>query len=133
MSFGFGTAKENVQDSMSATLFNAQDWKAHPCAVVAFVAEWCGNCTKLHPAFAAAGSQMSRSGVDYLQVILSYTDKTKDPSPGDTQALGQKYDIRGYPAILGFVGGRVVKVYDGDRSVQSLVAFGEEVKRYAAP
>jgi protein disulfide-isomerase/protein disulfide-isomerase A6 len=41
----------------------------------------------------------------------------------DAGSLLQKYNIRGFPTVLLFRGGEMVKMYSGDRSAQSLADF----------
>ena len=62
-------------------------------ALVMFYAPWCGHCKRMKPEYAKAASSMKERGVPGK---LAAVDTTIH------RALGQRFEIRGYPTILYF-------------------------------
>ena len=62
-------------------------------ALVMFYAPWCGHCKRMKPEYVKAASSMKEKGVHGK---LAAVDTTIH------RALGQRFEIRGYPTILYF-------------------------------
>ena len=58
-----------------------------------FYAPWCGHCKRMKPEYAKAALSMKEKGVSGK---LAAVDTTVH------RALGQRFEIRGYPTILYF-------------------------------
>jgi len=80
-------------------------------ALVAFTMSGCGHCERLKPAFAEAAK--------HAKIALAMVER------GSAGSLPEKYQVRGFPTIILFQGGEAIKVYQGDRSVDSLVQFAQ--------
>lgn len=82
--------------------------------VVLFAMNGCPHCTNTLPAFSAASKRSS--------VPMHVID--------DTTVAGRKKieaeDVAVFPTIIGFKHGRK-KLYEGDRSVESFVAFAQNL------
>jgi len=78
--------------------------------LVDFWAEWCGPCKMMAPILEEFAGK--------------YADKIKvaklDVNNADHQALAEKYDIQGIPALRVFKGGVVVKELIGYRPAEAL-------------
>jgi len=82
---------------------------------VEFYAPWCGHCKNLAPIWAAAATELKG------KVKLGAVDATVH------QSLAGQYDIKGYPTIKYFPGGKKdpnsVEDYNGDRSKDGIVTW----------
>lgn len=96
--------------------------------LVAFIAPWCGHCTKLKPEWKEAADQLAGQGVQ-----LGLVDATVEES------LGAEYGVRGFPTIKMFPGGAgktsaMAKDYEFGRSASDIVREAlAEVDRSGAP
>ena len=99
--------------------------------VVMFYAPWCTHCHEAKPAF-------EQASVEYAQAaaMADYHRAQQGLAPGGYQEVqfamldGDHYKniikhegIRGFPTIRLYSGGRMVKDYKGDRSVEDLLSF----------
>jgi len=93
--------------------FNALVLESDDIWMVEFFAPWCGHCKKLAPEWESAASQLKG------QVRLGAVDAT-----AHTQ-LAAKYEVKGYPTIKVFNGGKKGKVvdYQGPREANGIVEF----------
>ena len=92
--------------------------------VVEFFAPWCGHCKKLAPEWeTAAGALKSETTPP---ITLASVDVTTE------RALGEKYDIKGFPTIKIFEGHDATNAadYEGPREAGGIVSF---LKKRAGP
>ncbi|GAB6025777.1 hypothetical protein CHUAL_011758 [Chamberlinius hualienensis] len=78
---------------------------------VKFYAPWCGHCKKLEPIW----NQVAQD-LHFSNVRVGRVDCTRFPS------VASEFDIRGYPTILFFKGGKTY-AYTGDRVREEIVQF----------
>lgn len=84
---------------------------ADKCFVM-FYAPWCGHCNNTKPAFnEAAGKDPT------TKYVLANCDSNISR---DTMT---KYDVKGFPKLVLFQGGKVTKEYSGPRTSESFVQF----------
>ncbi|KAG5674681.1 hypothetical protein PVAND_004633 [Polypedilum vanderplanki] len=94
---------ELTESNFNKLVLNSEDvW------FVAFIAPWCGHCKNLHPEWDKAATQLKG------KVKVGRVDATVE------QSLAQKYDIKGFPTIKIFKGGKV-EDYEGGRTASSIV------------
>lgn len=87
-----------------------QDSIQKSSCVVAFMSTECGHCEEIKPKYHEAATM--------ARLPFYYVITESDPQPAN------HYGIRGFPTILRFEKGEPAREYNGDRSVESLVAFG---------
>lgn len=95
--------------------------------LVAFAAPWCGHCQRLRPEWEEAAAKLSGSGAE-----LGWVDATVETS------LAAQYNVRGYPTIKVFPGGRKTSAdafdYPGERTAAGIVAAAlDQVDRTGVP
>eukprot|EP01138_Halocafeteria_seosinensis_P005308 gb/GECG01005427.1/.p1 GENE.gb/GECG01005427.1/~~gb/GECG01005427.1/.p1 ORF type:complete len:449 (+),score=64.58 gb/GECG01005427.1/:1-1347(+) len=87
--------------------------------MVEFYAPWCGHCKNLAPVWAEAASRVSD------QVRFGAVDATENSE------LAQKFDVKGYPTIVAFGGGKKsesdARPYEGGRDTDSLVEYARNL------
>jgi len=90
--------------------------------LVEFYAPWCGHCKKLEPIFKEVAKRLESVGT----LIVAKMDSTANDAEG--------VDVEGFPSIMLWRGGKDKKdaplEYDGDRDVESFVAWLEEKVTY---
>lgn len=92
--------------------FNKRILQQKEPALVAFVMQGCGHCENMKPAFVQAAK--------HAKIALVMLERSQ------AGALPQKYSVRGFPTVILFRAGEAVRVYNGDRSAQSLAHFANQ-------
>lgn len=112
------TAESSPPDQSSQTIelpseqmFNVAVYHKQEEPVVMFYSTNCGHCHAMLPNFQVAASRASRPYYTF--------------NAAKSEALCKKFNIRGVPVVYKFTNTGNFEEYKGDRSVGSLVAFGE--------
>lgn len=124
------SAKENnvsAVKQLTSSNFDEQVYANPSVVAVAFVAPWCGHCKSLLPEWEAAANYLSAS-----DVMLATVDATVE-----TQ-LGQEFEVKGFPTIKVFPGGKKTKLdakdYMGGREKEQIISeLLAEVDRSGVP
>lgn len=82
--------------------------------VVMFYAPWCKHCKDIKPAYVKAAAELKSQGFTGKLAML---DCTKYLETAET------YEIAGFPTIMLFRNGRIVRKYKGNRTTADLVQF----------
>jgi protein disulfide-isomerase A1 len=86
---------------------------------VEIYAPWCGHCKKLKPTWDSLGSRYADIKD---RIVIAKMDATENDLPPSVP-----FKVAGFPTIkFKAAGGREFVDYDGDRSLESLIAFVEE-------
>lgn len=107
--------------------------------VVMFYAPWCGHCMESKPAFEQAALEYAQAAA-----LADYHRAQQGMAPGGFQEVqfamldGDHYSniikhegIRGFPTTRLYSGGRMVRDYKGDRSVEDFLSFAAGVPQGA--
>lgn len=86
-----------------------------------FYAGWCGHCHKLMDESwnysSASMNTGDRSTWKMWKINVGGTESPNDATP-EQEALGKKYNVKGYPTIYIFENGKLVTEYEGPRSME---------------
>ncbi|XP_014671849.1 PREDICTED: protein disulfide-isomerase A5-like [Priapulus caudatus] len=88
-----------------------------------FYAPWCGHCKKMKPELTQAAATLKELGVEGT---LAAVDTTKE------NALGQRFDIKGFPTTKYFADGEA-KYTVNDRTADAIVEFMKDPKEPPPP
>merc|ERR1711939_277288 len=89
--------------------------------LVAFIAPWCGHCKNLHPEWERAAREMKGKPIHIARV-----DATAQ------QALGQKFQVQGFPTIKVFKNGSP-EDYNGGRTASDIVQYCDNLLESMLP
>lgn len=104
----FAKPAQSQAQQLNAQQF--QDAIRKSSCVVAFMSTGCGHCEHMKPNFHEAAAM--------ARLPFYFVDAASDPQPA------AQYGIQGFPTVLRFEKGEPAQEYNGDRSVESLAAFG---------
>lgn len=96
--------KDNVVESVSN----------HESLLLLFYTSWCTHCKRMKPIYAAAALKMVEEGVPGC---LGAIDLTKQMDLADT------FEIVAIPLVKYYRYGKFIKIYNGTRTVDDIVAF----------
>lgn len=118
---GGGSAGKDDVIELTDANFDKLVLQSEDVWLIEFFAPWCGHCKNLAPEWAKAASELKG------KVKLGALDATSH------QAKAAEYDVKGYPTIKFFPGGKKTKNdardFDGGRTSADIVAWALE--RYA--
>jgi len=83
---------------------------------IKFYAPWCGHCKKLAPVW----SELADSFAGNIRVSIDMIDCQRNAE------TCQKYDVRGYPTLLWFSGGKRMGQFQSHRTLENLQSFVED-------
>lgn len=114
-SSGSNSIEKLTDDNFDATVMNSKDM-----FLVAFVADYCGHCKQLKPAYLAAAKKLFGTGIRFATV--------EGP---ENQQLASRFKVQGFPTIKVFGPGSgksdaKAKTYEGGRDEESIVAYASE-------
>lgn len=83
-------------------------------AFVKFYAPWCGHCKALAPDFSKAADRLREVG---SRAMVAKVDASVE------RACSSTYSVGSYPTLIMYYWGDQIRVYDGPRTMDSLVDF----------
>lgn len=99
--------------------------KMRGIALVFVWASYCGHCINSVPTVTTLASSFNKNILDNNSItIMAVQGDSKDQSDKETLAkLHTLTHIQGYPTILIFKNGEFLKVYNGDRSLDTIKSY----------
>lgn len=91
--------------------------------VILVWASWCPHCQHIKPAYADAAEQLKGK----VLFVCAQQDGDKESEKKCVELLSRTKDIKGFPSILLYKNGKMVKKHNGDRSVKGLIDFAKSI------
>lgn len=95
--------------------------KINGTVVVLVWASWCPHCKNIKPAYAEAAKNLKGR----VLFACAQQDGDRESEKQGVEVLSKRHGVRGFPTILLFKNGKMVKTYSGDRSRKSLEDFAK--------
>jgi thiol-disulfide isomerase/thioredoxin len=90
-------------------------------SVVLVWASWCPHCVHAKPEYAKAAKMVkSRGGPNLL--CLQH-DGERDSEKKAMEVVSKAHKVKGFPTVLLFKNGKMVKTFSGDRTAENFVKF----------
>ncbi|CAG9320459.1 unnamed protein product [Blepharisma stoltei] len=89
--------------------------KEHENIMIEFYAPWCIHCKAFAPHYEQAATQLKLKGEN---IVMATIDGTSVPSE-----LAAIWDVRSYPSLLFFKGGKFIEKYIGPRVTEQIVDY----------
>ena len=83
--------------------------------LVLFYAEWCGHCQHFKPEYIELSK--NKEG-NYFSLNMSNVDEMTRKKMKDW-----KFNVQGFPTIVGFFNGQPYSIYQGDRTKENLMSY----------
>jgi thioredoxin 1 len=109
----FMQAKNNYKEITTKADFDKYMMLSNLPVIIAFTAEGCRYCKALFPKLKQVALRLPK------RMILN-VDAEKS---NDNEELHSRYQVQGVPTVIKMHKGKILGVYQGDRSVESLVDF----------
>ena len=103
--------------SLTSKNFKSLTAPAEQVSFVKFFAPWCGHCKKMAPAWVDLAKDVGSDD----SVLIGEVDCTVE------SALCQENEVKGYPTLKAFKGGKLIEKYAGARDLNS---FKNAVQKY---
>ncbi|ORZ40928.1 thioredoxin-like protein [Catenaria anguillulae PL171] len=118
LAHGFFGANAGISHLTQST-YHAQVMDTEQTTVVMYYAPWCGYCQKMKPDFATASRK--------LKGIVKFAAVNCD----EEKQVCAEAGVQGFPVVKGYYTNakskkRITIEYQGDRTAQSLVSFGQD-------
>jgi protein disulfide-isomerase len=89
-------------------------------SLVLFYAEWCGHCANFKPNYMELSNKYNKA--NYYAFNMSSPDENTR-----NKMKRWKFQVSGFPTIVGFYNGQPYSVYNGDRSVRDIMEYVDNI------